>query len=98
MASGHKLPDEVRGLVADCGFRSMKGQVKDMAAEWFHLHWIGLMLFRLDLFCRVLAGFRMKDADTAEAMKKNKRPVLFFHGADDTYVNQQNSRYNYSMC
>ncbi len=98
MASGHKLPDEVRGLVADCGFRSMKGQVKDMAAEWFHLHWIGLMLFRLDLFCRVLAGFRMKDADTAEAMKKNKRPVLFFHGADDTYVNQKNSRYNYSMC
>lgn len=98
MASGHKLPAEVRGLVADCGFRSMKGQVKDMAAGWFHLHWIGLMLFRLDLFCRALAGFRMKDADTTKALEKNKRPVLFFHGEEDTYVNYKNSIYNYSVC
>ncbi len=98
MASGHKLPAEVRGLVADCGFRSMKGQVKDMAADWFHLHWIGLMLFRLDLFCRALAGFRMKDADTTKALEKNKRPVLFFHGEEDTYVNYKNSIYNYSVC
>lgn len=98
MASGQKLPDEVKGLIADCGFCSMKRQVKDMAAGWFHLHWIWLLLFRLDLFCRALAGFRMRDADTTEAMKKNKRPVLFFHGADDTYVNQKNSRYNYSIC
>ena len=98
MASGQKLPDEVKGLIADCGFCSMKRQVKDMAAGWFHLHWIWLLLFRLDLFCRALAGFRLIDADTTEAMKKNKRPVLFFHGADDTYVNQKNSRYNYSIC
>lgn len=98
MASGHKLPSEVRGLVADCGFRSMKGQVKDMAADWFHLHWIGLMLFRLDLFCRALAGFRMKDADTTKALEINKRPVLFFHGEEDTYVNYKNSIYNYSVC
>ena len=98
MASGHRLPQEVRGLIADCGFRSMKGQVKDMAANWFHLHWIGLLLLRLDLFCTVLAGFRMRDADTAEAMGSNRRPVLFFHGEKDTYVDQKNSRYNYSIC
>ena len=42
MASGHKLPKETRGLISDCGFRSMKGQIQDMAANWFHLHWIGL--------------------------------------------------------
>ena len=39
MASGRKLPKEVKGLIADCGFRSMKQQIKDMAANWFHLHW-----------------------------------------------------------
>ena len=78
MASGHKLPREIKGIISDCGFRSMKGQMQDMAANWFHIKWIGLMLFRLDLFCSVLAGFRMKDADTHNAMKTNKRPVLFF--------------------
>lgn len=98
MASGHRLPHEVKGLVADCGFRSMKGQMQDMAANWFHLKWVGLMLFRLDLFCAVLAGFRMKDADTAKAMKINKRPVLFFHGKEDTYVDHKNSLHNYSIC
>lgn len=98
MASGHRLPGEVRGLIADCAFCSMKGQIKDMAANWFHLHWVGLLLFRLDLFCKILAGFCMKDADTTKAMQRNRRPVLFFHGADDTYVDQKNSRYNYSIC
>ena len=98
MASGRKLPGEVRGLIADCSFCSMKGQVKEMAANWFHLHWIGLLLLRLDLFCTILAGFHMRDADTTDAMKRNKKPVLFFHGGADTYVDQKNSRYNYSIC
>jgi len=98
MASGHRLPREVKGLIADCGFRSMKGQIQDMAANWFHLRWIGLLLLRLNLFCKILAGFSMKDADTTEAMERNKRPILFFHGAEDTYVDQKNSRYNYSVC
>lgn len=98
MASGHKLPKEVKGLIADCGFCSMKGQLREMAANWFHLHWIELLLFRIDLFCMALAGFRMQDADTTNAMKKNRRPVLFFHGELDTYVAPRNSRYNYSIC
>lgn len=98
MASGHELPEDVRGIIADCGFRSMRGQVQDMAKNWFHLHWIGLLLFRLDLFCRALAGFRMKDADTTSALRRNRRPILFFHGAQDTYVDVKNARYNYAVC
>ncbi len=98
MASGQKLPRQVRGMIADCGFRSMRGQFQDMAANWFHLKRIGLLLFRLDLFCRLFGRFRMKEADTAEALKKNKRPILFFHGSEDTYVDPKNSRYNYSLC
>lgn len=98
MASGHKLPAEVRGLIADCGFQSMKGQLQDMADNWFHLKHIELLLFREDLFCGLLSGFRMKEADTAKAMRTNKRPVLFFHGLEDTYVDPKNSKYNYSLC
>lgn len=98
MASGQKLPVEVRGLIADCGFQSMKGQLRDIAANWFHLHWVELLLFRVDLFCGLLAGFHMRDADTIRAMETNKRPVLFFHGSKDTYVNPLNSKYNYFLC
>lgn len=98
MASGHPLPHEVKGLIADCGFCSMKEQLQDIAANWFHLPRVDLLLFRVDLFCRIFAGFCMKDADTTKAMRENKRPVLFFHGMKDTYVDPQNTRYHYSVC
>ena len=40
----------------------------------------------------------MKEADTTEALKKNERPVLFFHGMKDTYVMPENTIHNYSLC
>lgn len=98
MASGHRLPKEVKGLISDCGFRSMGAQVRDMAANWFHLNHIGSLLFRLNFFCNTFAGFRMDEADTTEAMKRNRRPILFFHGSRDTYVDPKNTRYNYFLC
>lgn len=98
MASGHNLPKEVKGLIADCGFHSMKGQLRDIAANWFHLNWVELLLLRVDLFCGLFAGFHMKDADTTNAMRTNQRPVLFFHGGKDTYVEPKNTRYNYALC
>lgn len=98
MASGHHLPQEVKGLIADCGFHSMKEQLQDIAANWFHLNWVELLLFRVDLFCRLLGGFRMKDADTTDAMRTNQRPVLFFHGGKDSYVEPKNTKYNYALC
>lgn len=98
MASAHPLPDTVKGLIADCGFRSMKGQFQDMADNWFHLKHINLLLFRVNLFCKIMAGFQMKNADTIQALKSCKIPVLFFHGLNDTYVEARNSRYNYAVC
>lgn len=98
MASGHNLPEEVKGLIADCGFHSMKEQLQSIAANWFHLNWVELLLLRVDLFCGLLGGFRMKDADTTNAMRTNQRPVLFFHGEKDTYVEPKNTRYNYALC
>lgn len=98
MASGHKLPRELKGLIADCGFRSMRAQLEDMADNWFHMKWIGLLLLRVEFYCKTVAGFSMKEARTARALRRNKRPVLFFHGEKDTYVDAKNSRYNYEIC
>ncbi len=98
LASGHDLPKEVHGIVADSGFHSMKQQMRDIAAGWFHIKWISLLLLRVDLFCRMFAGFSMKQTDTTEALLKNDRPVLFFHGEQDTYVWPENSKKNYEIC
>ena len=98
MASGYWLPPEVKGLIADCGFQSMERQMRDMADNWFHLHYIPLLLREMDWLCHFIAGFRMKDADATEAMKRNTRPVLFVHGEKDTYVYPNNSFQNYMLC
>ena len=98
LAAGHKLPEEVKGIIADCGFHSLKQQLKDIAKGWFHLHWIGLLLIRVDILCRYYAGFRMQDTDTTRALLKNKRPILFFHGKEDTYVWPKNTIINYKIC
>ena len=98
MASGQPLPQNVRGLIADCGFCSMKKQLEDIAGNWFHLKHVNLLLLRVDLFCRIFGGFSMKEADTTQALQNNKRPVLFFHGAKDTYVHPRNTRHNYAIC
>ena len=98
MASGYWLPPEVKGLIADCGFQSMERQMRDMADNWFHLHYIPLLLKEMECLCHLIAGFHMQDADTTEAMKRNTRPVLFFHGEKDTYVYPNNSFQNYMLC
>ena len=98
MSLKHKLPTEVKGVISDCAFSSMKEQLRNIASEWFHVKWIELLLFRVDIFCRIFGDFKMKDADTTEALKVNRRPVLFFHGLKDTYVSPKNTEYNYRVC
>ncbi|MBO5489055.1 MAG: alpha/beta hydrolase [Eubacterium sp.] len=98
MASGHDLPPDVKGLIADCGFSSMEKQMRDMAKNWYHLKWIELEMLSMKMSCELFGGFHMKDADVTEALKKNRRPVLFFHGSRDTFVDPKNSKRNYAMC
>lgn len=98
MASAHKLPSWVKGIVADCGFHSMRQQLSEMAMHWFHIHRIEIFLSKIDFLCRILAGFKMQDAATSGALRQNKIPILFFHGKDDTYVLPINSLMNYKLC
>lgn len=98
MASGKELPHYVKGIIADCGFVSMKSQFQHMAASWFHLPHIPVLLWRLSVRCRLQAHFSMKDADTTHAMAVNHRPVLFFHGSRDGFVHPDQSVKNYQMC
>ena len=98
LAAGHDLPKEVKGVIADCGFHSMKQQLRDIASGWFHLHYVELLLWRVDIFCRLFAGFSMKETDTTKALQQNRLPILFFHGERDTYVWPENTCKNFELC
>ena len=98
LAAGHTAPGELRGVIADCGYHSMRQELKEVANEWFHMKNIESLLMRVDFFCRVLAGFSMKETDTTVALRKTTYPILFFHGETDTFVNPKNTIDNYKLC
>ena len=63
MSLSLNLPPNVRGVLADCGFTSPWEIVRHVAKADFHLPAFPL-LWLLDLWCRALAGFSLKEADT----------------------------------
>lgn len=94
LASGENLPDDVRGLIGDCGYSSMRAILSQLSRKWFHIPPYPVMWI-VELYCRLFAGFSMKDADVRETLKSCRLPVLLFHGREDHFVAPSNSAANY---
>ena len=91
------LPEAVQGIIADCGFTSVRSILSAQCRQAFHLPPVPLLEF-LHFFCIVLAKFRFSDADARRVLPENRIPVLFIHGENDHFVWPQNSRENYAAC
>ncbi len=78
-----KYKPEVDFAVDDCGFAEiisvMQGGLKNMHIPQF-------MVYPASLCARIMYGYSFKDMRPIDALKDNKVPVLFIHGADDTYI------------
>ena len=97
MTSALELPSEVKGIIADCGYTSLKDTIKDEAVRMMHFPAYPTMWF-LDRMCQKRAGFRIADADAEAALRKTDIPVLFVHGTADQMVLPENSKKNYAAC
>ncbi len=85
MATGLSLPENVKGVIADCGFTSPWDQLAHLMKTKYHLP-VHPLLDLADLFAKMLGGFSLKGYSTLEAMKVNTLPILFLHGEDDVFV------------
>jgi fermentation-respiration switch protein FrsA (DUF1100 family) len=97
MAAGEELPDEVRGIVADCGFTSPREIILRVLHRQMHLPTFPFYP-TADLLCRLLAGYGFNDYSTLTAMKTCRLPVLFIHGEADDFVPPEMTRQNYDAC
>lgn len=97
MAAGLKLPLNVRGIIADCGFTSPWDEFSYVLRRDYHFLAYPLLPM-CSLISRLIAGYGFKDCSTLDAMKKCKVPVLFIHGSNDNFVPAEMSRRNYEAC
>lgn len=84
MASDLPLPENVRGIIADCPYSSPKEIICKVArdrglpekAAWLFV-WTG---------ARVYGGFDIRETDAVRAVKHTKIPILLIHGEADGFV------------
>lgn len=96
MACGENLPDNVRGVIADCGFTSPYEIVRAVIKANHVPTWPLLPL--MNLLTKWLAGFDMKEFSTLDAMKTAKIPIFMAHGEADTFVPCEMSRRTFAAC
>ena len=95
MAGGKALPENVVGILADCGFTSAEQIILKIICQ-LKLPRILLPLIKLGAY--LFGRFRLDEASALDAVKRCKVPVIFFHGDADDYVPCEMSRQNYDTC
>lgn len=96
MAGGTGLPENVIGILADCGYSSARDIIKTV------IRGMGLPVELsypfVKLGARLYGGFDLEEAAPVEMLKRCTVPVIFFHGESDDYVPCEMSRINYEAC
>ena len=96
MAGGLELPENVVGIIADCGFSSPKEIIQKVMKQ---IHVPAKLLYPfVKLGARIFGSFNPEETSCTEAMKICKVPVFFAHGEADAFVPYEMSVKNYEAC
>jgi len=96
MAAGKKLPDNVIGVLADCGFHSAKDVICSVAES---MHLPSRLLYPFVKFgAKFFGHFDLEEYSPVEGAANCKIPVIFFHGLNDDYVPSYMSQMNFDAC
>lgn len=101
MAAGDpRLPRNVVSAIEDSGYASVRMQFIDSARSMFHLPKLlaAMCVDAAGLVCKYRAGFDFSDASCVEQLKHTTIPMLFIHGAADTFVSPRFLDMNYGAC
>ncbi len=85
MASGLELPNNVKGILADCPYSSAEDIIKLIMKEKMKLPIVPCYSF-LRLGAKMFGKFDPKYADAVSAVRNANVPILIIHGEEDTFV------------
>lgn len=84
MASGLTLPDNVKGIVADCPYSRPLDIILHVGKSNPLPNW-AIRIFAI-LGAKIYGGFDLLETDAAQSVANSKIPVLIIHGDSDTFV------------
>ena len=96
LACARGLPENVVGLLSDCGYSSAKRIIKKVIAD-MHLP-PDLCYPFVKLGARIYGRFDLEEISPEEAMKKCTLPIIFLHGDRDKFVPFEMSEESYNAC
>lgn len=85
MTSGEDLPKEVKGIIADSGYTSVKEELSHQLKYMYHLPAFPIMEVT-SFVTKLRAGYSFDEASAIEAVKKNSLPLFIIHGDQDDLV------------
>lgn len=97
MSAGEPLPKHVKGIIADCGFSKPYEMFRDIGKRTFHVPEFPLLI-HLNHLCKRKFSFSLKDYTVEDALETCELPILFVHGAADTFIHPSMTEQNYQNC
>ena len=91
------LPDNVKGIIADCGFTSPKEIISRVYKGALHLP-AEPSVSIAGALARIFAGFGFSQCDTRKSLRNSRLPVLMIHGQADSFVPCEMSEQGYQAC
>jgi fermentation-respiration switch protein FrsA (DUF1100 family) len=85
MTSGENLPVNVKAIVSDCAYTSVKEELKYQLKRMYNLPSFPL-LDTVSLLSGIKAGYYLNEASALKQVKKSNTPTLFIHGDSDEFV------------
>ena len=92
------LPDNVCGIVADCGYTSPREITRKCLPEYLPGMPLELTYAVGRLGAILFGHFDPEDADCEAAAAQSKVPILFVHGDADGFVPYDMGKRNYEAC
>lgn len=96
LAASRDLPENVIGVLADCGYTSAKEIMYEVIRQ-MHLP-PKLSYPFVKLGAKLFGKLDLEEADVPKVLARCKVPVIFFHGEADDFVPCYMSKANYDAC
>lgn len=96
MASDLKLPQAVKGVVADCGFSSIEEIILKVSKEMKYNRKFVKPFLHLTTI--LFGSFRINKSTALKSVQNTELPILFIHGTDDRFVPYYMTEEMYAKC